>query len=171
MRRMFVCYWLFFCVGSLAQTTNNPLGQPVVPKAEMQTNHNIGPIRCSILCTNDSGRIWVEATFSNSTEQAVALLERNLLRTNDLTWSAFQVARNGQPVPYIGVTIKRPPPGPRDFYKIKPHESVVSKIDLSRCYDFTRPGDYTIQYLAVNPPFAGSPLFVIQSAPVSVRTR
>jgi hypothetical protein len=170
---MFICYWLFvsIVVGSLAQTPNIPLGQPGDPNIQMQTNHNVGPIRCSILCTNDSGRIWVEATFTNSADHIVAILERNLLRTNDLTWSAFRVTRNGQLVPYIGVTIKRSPPGPRDFYQMKPHESLVTKIELSRFYDFSKPGNYTIEYLTVNPPLTASPLFVIQSAPVSLNKR
>ena|ERR1041385_6404374 len=171
MKGKLACWWLLICVGSAAQNSNALTAWQPSAETRMESNTNVSPIRCSILCSNDARHTWVQARFSNTTDHAVSVLERNLLRTSGLTWSAFEVTRNGQPVPYTGITIKRTPPGPSEFYQMKPHESVATKVELGRFYDFSKPGSYAIKYLAVNPPTSNSPLFIIESATFALQRR
>jgi peptidyl-Lys metalloendopeptidase len=60
----------------------------------------------------------------------------------------FAVSRNGQPVMYTGRLIKRPAPGPEDFIKLEPGETISTTVDISAAYDMTVRGEYTVRYRA-----------------------
>lgn len=58
----------------------------------------------------------------------------------------FAVTRDGKPVPYVGKLIKRPAPGPEDFLKLEPGETVTATVDISAAYDMTETGNYTVRF-------------------------
>ena len=118
------------------------------PETNMNSKQVFSPVHCSINCISNDQQMWVNITFSNVMESSVTFLERNLVRTSDLTWSPFQVSRNGQNVPYMGLTIKRPPPTASEFYHMKPHEVVNTRIEIGKFYDFSSSGNYVIKYIA-----------------------
>lgn len=58
----------------------------------------------------------------------------------------FAVTRNGEPVMYTGKLIKRPAPGPEDFVKLEPGETLSTTVDISAAYDMGVTGHYTVRY-------------------------
>jgi len=130
-----------------------------------QTDH---PIFCTVVCTSSEAKIFAEITFSNITDGPIAVFERNLLRTNEMTWAPFEVRWDGKDVPYTGPMIKRSPPGPGEFYLMKPHEVFKEKTEIGKYYDFSQTGRYSVSYFAVNPAFGSRSQFLVESKPAII---
>ena len=171
MTKKIIIFYLFYVVVTLAHSKAQPSSTSNAPETNMNSKQVFSPVHCSINCISNDQQMWVNITFSNVMESSVTFLERNLVRTSDLTWSPFQVSRNGQNVPYMGLTIKRPPPTASEFYHMKPHEVVNTRIEIGKFYDFSSSGNYVIKYIAVNPPFQTTSLFIVQSDPVIFKKR
>ena len=86
----------------------------------------------SVTITNDSARTMVVPRW----QVPGARLEADL----------FQVTRDGQPVDYTGMLVKRPAPTPADFVAIAPGQSISGRTELSRHYDMANGGEYLVSY-------------------------
>ena len=81
----------------------------------------------------------------------------------------FDVRRDGQPVEYLGPHIKFGPPQPEHYIRLAAGSSRRVKIDLGQLYDFSRTGEYSVQYRvnvqdAVQPhTFRLEPSFVVSN--------
>ncbi len=60
--------------------------------------------------------------------------------------NVFDVRLDGKPVAYTGRLYKRPAPRPEDYLQIRAGSSVSVEIELSRYYDMSRTGEYSIRY-------------------------
>ena len=60
----------------------------------------------------------------------------------------FRVARDGELVPYQGPLASRAEPGPDSYTMLEAGEIVSAEVDLSKAYDFSIPGDYTIEFIS-----------------------
>jgi len=87
----------------------------------------------------------VTVTFHNDGAADVYLL-RWQTPLAGISGNLFDVRRGGESVPYIGAYYKFAAPGPEDYVRIAAGESRAVKVDLSRVYDFSRAGEYTVQY-------------------------
>lgn len=58
----------------------------------------------------------------------------------------FTVARNGEPVTYLGRHIKRPAPTAADFLVLEPGESLSTEVELTAYYEMRVTGEYTVHY-------------------------
>ncbi|HEV8632265.1 MAG TPA: M35 family metallo-endopeptidase [Thermoanaerobaculia bacterium] len=58
----------------------------------------------------------------------------------------FDVRRDGAAVAYLGPLVKRAAPGPGDYLRLGAGAARSVRVDLSAAYDFSRPGEYSIQY-------------------------
>lgn len=58
----------------------------------------------------------------------------------------FQVTRDGRPVDYTGILVKRSAPAPADFVAIAPGQSISGRTELSRHYDMASGGEYLVSY-------------------------
>jgi peptidyl-Lys metalloendopeptidase len=58
----------------------------------------------------------------------------------------FDVRRDGQPVDFIGALYKFRAPTADDYVLLPAGASRSVRVDLSRYYDFSRTGEYTVQY-------------------------
>jgi len=137
--------------------------QPQGRQMKVEPAGNYEPISCAVTCTPYQSNVWVDVTFSNTTSVVVGMWERNLLKEASLTWSAFEVFLNGKEVEYIGKEVKRPAPGPSEFYKMKPGEVCKARLDLSQHYDLSKAGSYQVRYFSVNVPEGGGKMFFIKS--------
>ncbi|MEO8195546.1 MAG: M35 family metallo-endopeptidase [Thermoanaerobaculia bacterium] len=86
----------------------------------------------AVTITNDSARTMVMPRW----QVPGARLEADL----------FQVTRDGQPVDYTGILVKRPAPTPADFVAIAPGQSISGRTELSRHYDMASGGEYLVSY-------------------------
>ena len=60
----------------------------------------------------------------------------------------FRVERDGQVIPYQGILAKRAAPPPEAYVLLEPGESVSAEVDLATAYDFSKAGEYTIEFLS-----------------------
>jgi peptidyl-Lys metalloendopeptidase len=88
--------------------------------------------------------VTAEVTIVNTGDQPVDLLSW-YLPASDLQEPVFAVARDGQPVAYIGPRYKRAQPDASDFVTVAPGARLSWQVDLSRFYDFSQTGDYTVE--------------------------
>lgn len=58
----------------------------------------------------------------------------------------FDVRLDGKPVTYTGRLYKRAKPQAEDYIRIPAGRGVSAEVDLSRYYDMTRTGEYTVRY-------------------------
>lgn len=58
----------------------------------------------------------------------------------------FTVGRNGEPVTYLGRHVKRAAPTAADFIVLAPGESRSAVVELSKYYDMSRTGEYTVVF-------------------------
>lgn len=92
-----------------------------------------------------NGKVLVRLTIDNQSDQTV-YVPRTVASDNELFGNWFEVrdSSNGDPLDYIGPTVKRAPLGKDDFLAVKPHSRHRNTIDITRAYKFM-PGRHTYQ--------------------------
>ena len=81
----------------------------------------------------------------NPTDKPIRILKWNT-PLEGLRSDCLDVKRNGKPVPYNGIMVKRAAPTEDDFLTILPGKSVTNKVDLSVAYDMSSPGHVKVDY-------------------------
>jgi hypothetical protein len=60
----------------------------------------------------------------------------------------FRVERDGHVVPYGGILAMRGDPTPEAYIKLAAGQSASAEVDLAAAFDFSQPGEYTIEFLS-----------------------
>jgi peptidyl-Lys metalloendopeptidase len=60
----------------------------------------------------------------------------------------FRIERDGEAIPYEGILASRGDPTPDAYVLLGPGESVSAEVDLATAYDFSKAGEYTIEFLS-----------------------
>lgn len=60
----------------------------------------------------------------------------------------FRVTYNGQPVPYEGILVSRADPAADSYVLLYPDESTSAVVDLGGAFDFSKIGEYRIEFLS-----------------------
>lgn len=81
----------------------------------------------------------------NPTDKPIRILKWNT-PLEGLRSDCLDVKRNGKPVPYVGIMVKRAAPTEDDFLTILPRKSVTNKVDLGVAYDMSSPGHVKVDY-------------------------
>jgi hypothetical protein len=91
------------------------------------------------------GRVLVRVTFDNQSDRTV-YVPRTVASDKVLFGNWFEVrdSSNGDPIDYIGPTVKRAPLGKDDFLPVKPHSKHRNTIDITKAYAFMQ-GRHTYQ--------------------------
>jgi peptidyl-Lys metalloendopeptidase len=95
--------------------------------------------------SDGSEKLEVRFTLHNDTLETLRVLRWHTPLdgfSNDL----FYVARDGEPVRYIGRLVKWGTPTDEDYVEIASGSSVSATFDPSAVYDMSEPGHYTITY-------------------------
>jgi peptidyl-Lys metalloendopeptidase len=106
------------------------------------------PLRIGMIADAVGSRAFmgtVEFKVTNTSSQAMRVL-RHQLPSDDLQANLFKVTHDGQPVRYLGPQIKRAAPTDADYVTLRPGESRLVRVDLSKYYDLSRGGEYTVQF-------------------------
>src|SRR5262245_8174113 len=88
--------------------------------------------------------VIAEVSIVNHGDRAVDLLSW-YLPVAELQEPLFAVARDGQPVAYIGSHYKRARPDASDYVTIAAGARATWQVDLAEFYDFSQSGDYTVE--------------------------
>jgi peptidyl-Lys metalloendopeptidase len=119
--------------------------------ASATVNVTLTPVQPSV---GRGDNVLVKVTLSNTSDQAQHLL-RWRTPLNGVETSLFEVQRDGQPVRYLGRRIKRGAPGPADYLRLEPGATVSQTVELSRLYEMSVTGSYTIRYRSAAMPTPG----------------
>lgn len=89
----------------------------------------------------------VRFTLRNEADQDLYVL-RWQTPLRGVEGNIFDVRLNGKPVAYTGRLYKWAEPRVEDYIRIPSGRSVSAEVDLSRYYDMSRTGEYTVRYRA-----------------------
>ncbi|MES2128430.1 MAG: hypothetical protein V4463_14275 [Pseudomonadota bacterium] len=92
------------------------------------------------------GKVLVQVSVENHGARPVKVL-RALLLEKELEGRLFEVSADGQPVPYIGMMVKRGAFTAADYVRVKAHGKRHNTIDITHSYQWL-PGEhrYEIRY-------------------------
>jgi peptidyl-Lys metalloendopeptidase len=94
-----------------------------------------------------SDNVVVNVTVTNATAATQYLLKWQT-PFGAIEAPLFEVTRDGAPVRYLGVKIKRAAPGPADYIALKPGASRSVRVELSALYDMGITGAYSVRWRA-----------------------
>jgi peptidyl-Lys metalloendopeptidase len=92
-----------------------------------------------------SDKVVVDVTVTNATTATQYLLKWQT-PFGAIQAPLFEVTRDGLPVRYLGVQVKRAAPGPADYIALKPGASRSVRIELSALYDLGITGAYSVRW-------------------------
>ena len=110
------------------------------------------PLQPSVARGDD---VVVRVLLSNTSGKVEHLL-RWRTPLDSIDGPLFEVLRDGQPVRYLGRSVKRPSPGPGDYLRLAPGATLSRTVELSALYDMNVTGSYTIRYRAAALPAPAS---------------
>ena len=87
----------------------------------------------------------VTFTLTNTLSEALYVLKW-FTPLEGLAGDIFRVQRDGLHLPYRGIQVKRAPPTAEDYVWLDAGGSISAEIDLAEGYDFSQPGQYTVQF-------------------------
>jgi peptidyl-Lys metalloendopeptidase len=106
------------------------------------------PLRVGMVADSLGNRAFlgtVEFKVTNTSHETMKFASWSL-PSGVLDQNLFTVTHNGKRVPYIGPMIKRAAPTEADMVTLRPGESRLVTVDLSKAYDLSRGGEYTVQF-------------------------
>jgi hypothetical protein len=105
----------------------------------------VNSVSAKVQAESRDGKVLVRLTFDNQTDRTV-YVPRTVASDKELfgNWFELRDSSNGDPIDYIGPTVKRAPPGKDDFLPVKPHSRHRNTIDITRAYAFMQ-GRHTYQ--------------------------
>lgn len=92
-----------------------------------------------------SENVTVYVTFTNHGKKPAKVLKW-YTAADGIEEDLFKISRDGQTLRYLGAHYKRPAPHAGNYLKLKSGESVTQSAELSGVYDFSRTGDYSVQF-------------------------
>jgi hypothetical protein len=107
---------------------------------------------CTVQPRQSMQDIIVRVTIANHTQRSFQLMSWNLPKSGRMTTDLFQVTRDGVPVQYTGIMMKREVTR-SDYVSIPPGKAFSADIPLQQGYDVRPSGNYTIVYSAFNSQF------------------
>jgi peptidyl-Lys metalloendopeptidase len=102
------------------------------------------PDRQSLGKTDD---VAVTVTFTNRSATTQYLLAWQT-PLDGVAAPLFEVTRDGQAVPYLGIQAKRPAPTAADYVALAPGASRSASVELSSLYDMRVTGAYSVRWRA-----------------------
>ena len=87
----------------------------------------------------------VKFTLTNTLSEGLYVL-RWFTPLEGLAGDIFRIRRDGLHLPYHGILVKRAPPTAEDYVWLDAGGSISAEVDLAEGYDFSQPGQYTVQF-------------------------
>lgn len=124
---------LFSCAG--ASNAQMETGKPMM-------------VTLKVLNITDKDPVSVELGFTlkNDTADTLEVLKWGTPLEGEFNDNMFDVTKDGQPLPYLGMQVKRSAPQKEDFVEMTTHGELSTTLFLEKAYAVTGPGLYTVQY-------------------------
>ena len=94
-------------------------------------------VTAKVVVQSHDGQVLAKITIDNQSDHTV-FVPRVLAQEGEPAGNLFDVrdSSNGDPLDFIGMMVKRPPPGKKDFVAVKPHNKLSNTLDISNAYRF-----------------------------------
>ncbi len=94
-----------------------------------------------------SDSVGLRFTLTNTSGDTLSLLEWHT-PLEGFNSDMFRVERDGEPILYVGRTVKRGAPEAGDYLTLAPGESVSEVVDLAQAYALYEQGDYSVAFVS-----------------------
>ncbi|MCC2957035.1 peptidase M35 [Massilia sp. IC2-477] len=118
------------------------LALPALPALAQEVSVTIAPVRDKFARSDE---VLVRVTLLNNSAAPQFLLKWHT-PAGAIEAPLFEVLRDGQPVRYLGIKVKRAAPGPGDYLRLEPGASLSSTVELSALYEMNVTGPYQLRY-------------------------
>jgi peptidyl-Lys metalloendopeptidase len=92
-------------------------------------------------------RVSLRFTLTNETDARLHVLKW-YTPLEGIAGEIFRVTRDGEAIPYRGILAYRAAPLPDDYVLLHARESVSAEVDLTASFDFSKAGEYTIEFVS-----------------------
>ena len=154
---------LLFCLACRKKkNTDNETGDfATLPITQLKAPefYDNNSISCNLVMEKEyllNKKILLKVHFRNTKDAPIPIEKRHLFislddKPNIMEHCMFDVYYGEEEVDYLGTSIsRRSPEYPQDYYVMQPGEEYVAEINLTRQYDISRKGNYSIQYDVIN---------------------
>ncbi len=118
------------------------LALTTLPTLAQDVSVTIAPVREKFARSDE---VLVRVTLLNTSPTAQFLLKWHT-PAGAVEAPLFEVLRDGQPVRYLGMVVKRAAPGPDDYLRLEPGASLSSTVELSALYEMNVTGPYRLRF-------------------------
>lgn len=118
------------------------LALTTLPALAQDVSVTIAPVRDKFARSDE---VLVRVTLLNTSATPQFLLKWHT-PAGGVAAPLFEVLRDGQPVRYLGIKVKRAAPGPDDYLRLEPGASLSSTVELSALYEMNVTGPYQLRY-------------------------
>ena len=95
----------------------------------------------------DGNRVMIQFILTNNSDADLYVLKW-YTPLEGIGGEIFRVKRDGQAIPYTGILAMRGDPTPEAYQLLGAGQSVSTEVDLATSFDFSQPGEYTIEFLS-----------------------
>lgn len=95
---------------------------------------------------NTAEDITLQVTITNPAGHSIRMLKWFIPLEGFVEAPLFTIVRDGEPVTYLGIMVKRAAPTEQDYITLAAGESLKCDVNLSDYYDLSLSGDYTVTY-------------------------
>jgi hypothetical protein len=97
----------------------------------------VAVVTSKVAVQSNDGQVFAKITIDNQSDQTV-FVPRVLAREGEPAGNLFDVrdSSNGDPLDFLGMMVKRAPPGKKDFVAVKPYSKLTNTLDISKSYRF-----------------------------------
>jgi hypothetical protein len=142
MRNRVFVLWIVAALVVLGACEPAVEGNPVVPSATGLSATLEAPVRLP-----DGDTVIVQFTLTNNSDVDLYVLKW-YTPLEGIGGEIFRVERDGQAVPYTGILATRGDPTPEGYQRLEAGQSASAEVDLATSFDFSQPGEYTIEFLS-----------------------
>lgn len=89
--------------------------------------------------------VLVNITLTNNGNKPAKVLKW-YTAADGIEENLFRISRDGENLHYLGAHYKRPAPQAGNYIHLKAGESITQTAEISSVYDFSRTGDYRVQF-------------------------
>ena len=162
--------------GIIVARTTAILVAAIASASAAPNNAAFNPLQVDMAAVNSKAGNFlgaIEITVTNTSREVVRVPKWEL--PSDFPESRqFQVTRNGKPIAYEGMLVKRGLPQAGDFVVLRPNQSIKTVVDLSSSYDLSVTGNYDVtlstrlQHASLS---SGALLHTDRGTPMQLRSR
>jgi hypothetical protein len=140
---LLICLALLTTAVGCAPTSSGEAAESPVSEATPTLEATI-----EVPATLTSGEVVkLRFTLTNNTDTRLYVLKW-YTPLEGIMGKIFRVERDGQVIPYQGILATRVAPPPEAYILLDAGESVSAEVDLATAYDFSKAGEYTIEFLS-----------------------